>query len=1208
MDNFNEAGRQFSQIMSAGKITEENLGVIKERLPAFAKLMRDTFGTSTAAGLKEAGVGVDEFVAKISAGMQKTKGVTDTAQNAFDNLQAAGTDALNSLGTILLPPVVKGVTAISDALSVASEGMTAFAASSTGKKLFGDLSKGFESFRKSAVNTGKAVGDALEKAGFSVKSRDIQNAISRIGDAFKAAGAAVERFTASAGFRNFVSSVAQGARAIVDGFRPVVSWFQQNMPLIRRTVETVVGFITQFWRDHGQQIVAVVGPVYEQVKNAVVSAVTIIGNTIKLILQVVNGDWKDAGATAQKIGENIVSYIGRTFTNLGSLLRGMVTLAISATNDILNRMTVAATGIARSFYEGFKAALGDFWRRVGTFLQSNFESAKSGFAGIGTSVGSAIADGIKAAIGGGPQGLLAWFKALLSDLWRDFQSFLSGKVKQSAQQKSEKAFLQDRDNATVAAFKNQSSGTSAVDSMRGFYTANKNRIAGIKKGNPQFDPAGKVDVSGLVPFKDVGFLANKMVGGAFASKVREAYNSTIPTIQKSAQSRFTESYGTEGVYAPVAPKVAPKKTTTTNFGTGGKTNFGGTTKPEKTDLQKAIESEMESLKKAVVGREIALRQLRAVGAKQLKSANIADMGQSYPHLDLKSGATGKLASDYLKLGEAIKDANQAIADEAAATGNRESLYKSLQTQILLLRDSSLENQISVAVHNKAYKDLTAEQKENLRGTIDLQKEEKGLTQAQEAATKKAEERRAAQERLSDSLKTASLNLRMFRASVDGLDDSANPMILSLQQLEKSFFKLDFATQINIVSQALFNQKLLDGKGLEAHKKRIADLVNQYKSLTHAGSDWSKFLIAREGTDFEAGIDPEKLKRLREEFTALGNVEQAGGLARLRDRIREMKIAVGETVFPTTEARLAYEQFGKKVEELSPEIAAEVRKTAKEFDRLADKIKKIEMIKQVGQTIKDVFQNAFTTVLQTGKGFFSALIDGFKQAIIRILAEKAAAAVASGAEDLIGQIFKTKNKEGEDEAGKGNGAGSTYGAMSQALQDAKRTPTPVIVQNAAAVGETVGKASANNLAPMLSQFAGMMGGAGGIQAGAGADATNFFTGTPAAYLTSQLFGKQAGQAVGGITKIVGSLFSGLGFASGGRPPVGKFSLVGERGPELVHFGSPAQVMSNKDSRAMMGGGQMVEQINIQNATFNDQADVRRMRDYHRNRARVKTRLL
>lgn len=41
----------------------------------------------------------------------------------------------------------------------------------------------------------------------------------------------------------------------------------------------------------------------------------------------------------------------------------------------------------------------------------------------------------------------------------------------------------------------------------------------------------------------------------------------------------------------------------------------------------------------------------------------------------------------------------------------------------------------------------------------------------------------------------------------------------------------------------------------------------------------------------------------------------------------------------------------------------------------------------------------------------------------------------------------------------------------------------------------------------------------------------------------------------------------GYANGGFPPVGQFSMVGENGPELAYFSSPAQVISNTDTRSM-----------------------------------------
>jgi len=55
--------------------------------------------------------------------------------------------------------------------------------------------------------------------------------------------------------------------------------------------------------------------------------------------------------------------------------------------------------------------------------------------------------------------------------------------------------------------------------------------------------------------------------------------------------------------------------------------------------------------------------------------------------------------------------------------------------------------------------------------------------------------------------------------------------------------------------------------------------------------------------------------------------------------------------------------------------------------------------------------------------------------------------------------------------------------------------------------------------------------------------------------------------GGTGSILGSIFSGLGFAEGGDPPVGKASIVGENGPELFVPKTPGTIVPN----GAMGGG-------------------------------------
>jgi len=64
-------------------------------------------------------------------------------------------------------------------------------------------------------------------------------------------------------------------------------------------------------------------------------------------------------------------------------------------------------------------------------------------------------------------------------------------------------------------------------------------------------------------------------------------------------------------------------------------------------------------------------------------------------------------------------------------------------------------------------------------------------------------------------------------------------------------------------------------------------------------------------------------------------------------------------------------------------------------------------------------------------------------------------------------------------------------------------------------------------------------------------------------------------VTGFKDILGSLMGGA-FADGGRPPVGKMSLVGEKGPELFVPGSSGTIVPN---HALGGGGSVIPDVRI-----------------------------
>jgi hypothetical protein len=81
----------------------------------------------------------------------------------------------------------------------------------------------------------------------------------------------------------------------------------------------------------------------------------------------------------------------------------------------------------------------------------------------------------------------------------------------------------------------------------------------------------------------------------------------------------------------------------------------------------------------------------------------------------------------------------------------------------------------------------------------------------------------------------------------------------------------------------------------------------------------------------------------------------------------------------------------------------------------------------------------------------------------------------------------------------------------------------------------------------------------------------------------------GQSTGGL---IGNAFASLlGFADGGRPPVGRPSIVGERGPELFVPDRPGTIIPN-DFGGGMGGGGMVVNIDARGAAPGVEALIRR----------------
>lgn len=97
-DQLDGVTKQFTQMIGKGKIMQEDLSIILENMPSLAKVMRQEFGTANAEMLRDMGVGVTDFISRLTAGMEKLPRAQGGIANAIVNAQNAVKQAIAGVG------------------------------------------------------------------------------------------------------------------------------------------------------------------------------------------------------------------------------------------------------------------------------------------------------------------------------------------------------------------------------------------------------------------------------------------------------------------------------------------------------------------------------------------------------------------------------------------------------------------------------------------------------------------------------------------------------------------------------------------------------------------------------------------------------------------------------------------------------------------------------------------------------------------------------------------------------------------------------------------------------------------------------------------------------------------------------------------------------------------------------------------------------
>ncbi|MBS3914380.1 MAG: hypothetical protein KG003_07770 [Bacteroidetes bacterium] len=135
-----------------------------------------------------------------------------------------------------------------------------------------------------------------------------------------------------------------------DGFNQIKLWWAENGAEISQAVEKVLrfilqivqiqlGHIKQLWAEYGEQITAIVSATWNIVKTIITTAVQIIGNAIKLVAAIINGDWAKAWEAFKSIlsvGINSGIAILKSFITITSnIFFGIVKIIYNIGRDIV---------------------------------------------------------------------------------------------------------------------------------------------------------------------------------------------------------------------------------------------------------------------------------------------------------------------------------------------------------------------------------------------------------------------------------------------------------------------------------------------------------------------------------------------------------------------------------------------------------------------------------------------------------------------------------------------------------------------------------------------------------------------------------------------------------------------------------------------------------------------------------------------------------
>ncbi len=180
-----------------------------------------------------------------------------------------------------------------------------------------------------------------------------------------------------------INSLVDLAGRVMPWLEGAIAALQPVLQVVMEAMRVALGWIQEFWAEHGQQIIGIITALWDTVKGLFQGAFAIIGDLFRIFSAVFQGDWSGAWDAVKQLFVDKWELIKTLFTGILRIITGLFGTSLEeVTAGIVTFGTQAwgfITGqwsIIQTFFEDLLASISDLfidtWTGITTWLNTAF--------------------------------------------------------------------------------------------------------------------------------------------------------------------------------------------------------------------------------------------------------------------------------------------------------------------------------------------------------------------------------------------------------------------------------------------------------------------------------------------------------------------------------------------------------------------------------------------------------------------------------------------------------------------------------------------------------------------------------------------------------------------------------------------------------------------------------------------------------------------